>query len=197
MLLFPCLSCTSSIDAILLISSFHACAMSCELFMHTICTHDMFAMIPSSMLHLRTTSLLDLVTMIACFVASPMFHYYSLSWVDDIFVHASHMIHLVHCRLPPIVASMLIDRGDLDILLVMHACLIEINLFGCSCIMCFHTTPHLVCNAPDTPAGGRYSWRDLDWPHRSILVFSAYFVLTHVHPGATSRLVTHPDTTPS
>ena len=20
-------------------------------------------------------------------------------------------------------------------------------------------------NAPDTPAGGRYSWRDLDWPH--------------------------------
>ena len=53
------------------------------------------------------------------------------------------------------------------------------------------------CNAPDTPAGGRYSWRDLDWPHRSILVFSAHFVLTRAHPGATSRSVTHPDTTPS
>ena len=54
-----------------------------------------------------------------------------------------------------------------------------------------------ICNAPNTPAGGRYSWRDLDWPHRSILVFSAHFVLTHAHPRATSRSVTHPDTTPS
>ena len=53
------------------------------------------------------------------------------------------------------------------------------------------------CNAPDTPAGGRYSWRDLDWPQRSILVFSAHFVLTRARPGATSRSVTHPDTTPS
>src|SRR3954462_2740026 len=53
------------------------------------------------------------------------------------------------------------------------------------------------CNAPDRPAGGRYSWRDLDWPHRSILVFSAHFVHTRAHPGATSRSVTHPDTTPS
>ena len=87
------------IDDILLMSSFHACAMSCEVFMHTICTHDMLAMIPSSTLHLRTTSLLDLITMIACFVASPMFHYYSLSWVDDIYVHASHMIHLVCLQL--------------------------------------------------------------------------------------------------
>ena len=54
-----------------------------------------------------------------------------------------------------------------------------------------------LCNAPDTPADGRYSWRDLDWPHISILVFSAHFVLTHAHPGATSRSVTHPETTPS
>ena len=76
------------IDDILLISCFHACAMTCELFMPTICTHDMLAMIPSSMLHLRTTSLLDLIAMIACLVASPMFHSYSLSWVDDIYAHA-------------------------------------------------------------------------------------------------------------
>ena len=107
--------------------------MSCALFMTTICTHDM---IPSSTLHLRTTSLLALIHMIACFVASPMLHSYLLSWVDDIYVHASHMIHLVHCRLPPIVASMFIDLGDLDILLVMHACLIKSIVFGWSCIIC-------------------------------------------------------------
>ena len=53
------------IDDIFLISCFHACAMSCELFMPTICTHDMLAMIPSNMLHLCATSLLDLITMIA------------------------------------------------------------------------------------------------------------------------------------
>lgn len=57
------------IHAILLISCFHACDMSCPLFMPTICTHDMLAMIPSSLLHLRTTSLLDLIAMIACYVA--------------------------------------------------------------------------------------------------------------------------------
>ena len=138
------------IDDIFLISCFHACAMSCELFMPTICTHDMLAMIPSSMLYLRTTSLLDLIAMIACYVASPMFHYYLLSWVDDIYAHASHMIYLDHCLLCPLVASfistciecnhtMLIDLGDFDTLLVMHACLIEPMLFGCSRIICLHT----------------------------------------------------------
>ena len=49
------------------------------------------------------------------------------------------MIYLVHCRLFPIVASMLIDLGDLDTLLVMHACLIEPIAFGCSRIICLHT----------------------------------------------------------
>ena len=37
--------------------------------------------------------------------------------------------------------------------------------------ICLYTSvcssPFESCNAPDTPAGGRYSWRDLDWPHRS------------------------------
>ena len=150
----PCCYChvyhvPHAIDAILLISSFHACAMSCELFMHTICTNDMLAMIPSSMLHLRTTSLLDLIAMIACYVASPMFHYYLLSWVDDIYAHASHMIYRDHCLLCPLVASlispciecqlaMIIDLGDLDTILVMHACLIEPLVLGCSCIICLH-----------------------------------------------------------
>ena len=138
------------IDDILLISCFHACDMSCELFMPTICTHDMLAMIPSSMLHLRTTSLLDVIAMIACLVASPMFHYHLLSWVDDIYAHASHLICHNHCLLSPLVASlilpciecqlaMLIDLGDLDTLLVMHDCLIEPLVFGCSCIICLHT----------------------------------------------------------
>ena len=123
-------------DDTFLISCFHACDMSCGLFMPTICTHDMLAMIPSSMLHLRTTSLLDLIPMIACFVASPMFNSYSLSWVDDIYARASHMIYLDHCLLSLLVAplistcsecnhAMLIDLGDFDTLLVMHACLIE------------------------------------------------------------------------
>ena len=68
-----------------------------------------------------------------------MFLYYLLSWIDDIYVRASHMIYLVHCRLPPIVASMLIDHGDLDTLLVMHACLITPIIFGCSRIIYLHT----------------------------------------------------------
>ena len=134
----------------LLISCFHACAMTCELFMPTICTHDMLAMIPSSMLHLRTTSLLDLIAMIACFIASPMFNSYSLSWADDIYVHASHLIYLDYCHLSPLVASfistciecnhiMVIDLRDFDTLLVMHACLIERRAFGCSRIICLHT----------------------------------------------------------
>ena len=60
------------IHAIFLTSCFHACAMSCELFMHTICTHDMIAMIISSMLHLRTTSSQHLIAMITCLVTSLM-----------------------------------------------------------------------------------------------------------------------------
>ena len=76
------------IDDILLIYFLQASDTPCALFMPTICTHDMLDMISSSTLHLCTTRLLDLITMIACFVASPMFHSYSFSWVDDIYVHA-------------------------------------------------------------------------------------------------------------
>ena len=112
----PCCYCHVYHEPILLIAFRHACDMSCALFMTTICTHDILHMIPSSTLHLRTTSLFALIHMIACFVPSPMFHYYLLSWVDDVYVHASHMIHLV-----------------------MHACLLAPILFGCSCIICLHT----------------------------------------------------------
>ena len=70
----PCCYChvyhlPHALAAILLISCLYDCEMSCALYMPTICTHDMLAMIPSSTLHLRTTSLLDLITMITCLVA--------------------------------------------------------------------------------------------------------------------------------
>ena len=140
-------------DTTLLISFSHARDMSCALCMPTICTHDTISMMTSSMLHLRTTSLHNLITMIACLVASPMIHTCSFHWVDGIYVLASHMIYHDHCPLSPFVASlistcseckhaMLIDLGDLDILLVMHACLHELNVFGCTRIICFHTMPH-------------------------------------------------------
>ena len=140
------------IDAILLISCFHACAMPCASCILTICTHAMIAMITSSMLHLCTTSLLDLITMLVCYVASPMFLSYLLSWVDDIYVHATHMIYIDHCHLPPIVASLiftysecnraiLVDIGDFDTLLVMHTYLIEPIALGCYRIMCLHVMP--------------------------------------------------------
>src|SRR4051812_19711161 len=37
---------------------------------------------------------------------------------------------------------MLIHHGDLDILLVMHACLFELNVYGCASILCLHTMPY-------------------------------------------------------
>ena len=37
---------------------------------------------------------------------------------------------------------MLINLGDLDTLLVMHACLSELNVFGCASILCLHTMPY-------------------------------------------------------
>ena len=135
---------TRTYDDTMILLCVRACDMSCALPMPIICSHDMIAMISSSMLHLRTTSLHDLFTIIACFVASPIFHSYSLSWVDDIYVHASHMIYLVHYHLPPIIASMLIDLGDFDTLRVMHACWFEPIVFGCSCLLFFHSIPHIV-----------------------------------------------------
>ena len=56
--------------------------------MPIICSHDMIAMISSSMLHLRTTSLHDMISMIACLLASPMIHTCLLHVVDDNHLHA-------------------------------------------------------------------------------------------------------------
>jgi hypothetical protein len=51
------------------------------------------------------------------------------------------------------------------------------------------------CNTPATPWHGPVtpgsSLGSLDCPHRPTLVFSVHFVLTRVHPGKTSRSVTH------
>ena len=48
--------------------------MSCALSMPIIRSHDMLAMIYSRVWHLRSTILHDLITMLACLVASPMIH---------------------------------------------------------------------------------------------------------------------------
>ena len=71
--------------------------MSCALPMPIIFSHDMIAMISSSMLHLCTTSLHDLITMLA-YVASPMIHTCSLHAVDDNHLHAYHMIIIASCH---------------------------------------------------------------------------------------------------
>ena len=121
--------------------------MSCAVSMPIICSHDMISMISSSMLHLRTTSLHDLITMIACLVASPMIHTCSFHAVDDNHYHDLHMIHIASCHIPPCVASLMLDDlpciecnyafslaneiapiafshifGDFDIFLMKHAC---------------------------------------------------------------------------
>ena len=130
----------------------HACDMSCALHMPIICSHDMIAMISSSMLHLRTTSLHALIPMIACFVASPMLHTCSFHAVDDNHLHALHMIVIASCHISPYVASLMLDDltciecnnalsldnefapiafshmiGDFDIFLVKHACLTSLH----------------------------------------------------------------------
>lgn len=76
-------------------------------------------MIPPSMLHLRTTSLLDLIAMNARYIASPMFHYL-LSWVDDIYAHASHMIYLDHCLFCYKCSSHAVDDNHLYALHMIH-----------------------------------------------------------------------------
>src|SRR3954462_5493663 len=135
-------------DDTMILICVHACDMSCTLPMSILCSHDMIAMISSSVLHLRSTSLHDLITMIACLVASPMIHTCSLHAVDDNHFHALHMIVIASCHLSPCVASLMLDDltciecnnalsldnefapiafshifGDFDIFLVKHACL--------------------------------------------------------------------------
>ena len=85
-----------------------ACDMSCALSMPSICTHDMIVMIYSSVLHLRSTSLHDLITMLA-YVASPMTHTCSSHAVDDNHLYALHMIHIASCHISPCVSSLMLD----------------------------------------------------------------------------------------
>ena len=82
----------------------------CALSMPIICSHDMIAMISSSLLHLRTTSLHDLITMIDCLVASPMTQTFSLHVVDDNHLHDLHnMIVIASCHISPCVASIMLN----------------------------------------------------------------------------------------
>ena len=123
--------------------------MSCALPISLICSHDMIAMISSSVLHLCSTSLHDLITMLA-YVASPMTR--SFHAVDDNHLNALHMIVIASCHISPYVASIMIDDltciecnnapnldnefapiafshifGDFDIFLVKHACLTSLH----------------------------------------------------------------------
>ena len=75
--------------------------------MPLICSHDIIAMISSSMLHLRTTSLHDLIPMIACLVASPMIHTSSFHAVDDNHLHALHMIVIAYHMIDLIASHMM------------------------------------------------------------------------------------------
>ena len=55
------------------------------------------------------------------------------------------------------------------------------------------------CNVPPPRGRARLplaALQDIDCPHRPTHVFSAHFVLTHAHPGITSRSVTHPQIAP-
>ena len=71
----------------------HACGMSYALSVPLICSNDMIAMIYSSVLHLHSTSLHDLINILA-YVASPMTHTCSFHAVDDNHLHALHMIDI-------------------------------------------------------------------------------------------------------
>src|SRR3989337_8964 len=104
------------------------------------------------MLHLRTTSLHDLIAMIACLVASPMIHTCSFHAVDDNHLHVLHMIVIASCHISSYVASLMLDDlpciecnnassldnefapiafshmfGDFDKFLVKHACLTSLH----------------------------------------------------------------------
>lgn len=81
--------------------------MSSALSMPIIYSHDMVAMISSSMLHLRTTSLHNLIDMLAC-VASPMIHTCLFHAVDDNHLLAYHMIVIASCHTSPYVASFML-----------------------------------------------------------------------------------------
>ena len=83
--------------------------MSCGLPISLIYSHDMIAMLYSSMLHICTTSLHDLIPMIACLVASPMIQTCSFHAVDDNHLHALHMIIIPSCHISPCVASLMLD----------------------------------------------------------------------------------------
>ena len=99
---------THSYDDTIFLLCVRACDMSCTLPMPILCSHDMIAMISSSVLHLRSTSLHDLITMLA-YVASPMIHTCSFHAVDDNHLHALHMIIIASHHISPYVASLKLD----------------------------------------------------------------------------------------
>lgn len=144
-------SCYVSYDDTMILHCARARDMSCAFLISIICSHDMIAMISSSVLHLRSTSLHDMIDMLA-YVASPMIHTCLFHAVDDNHLHALHMIVIPSCHISPYVASLMLDDltyiecnndlplaneiapiafshifGDLDLFLVKHACLTSLH----------------------------------------------------------------------
>ena len=140
-----------SYDDTLILLCVRSCDMSCALFMPIIFSHDTIAMISSSMLHLRTTSLHDSISMLV-YVASPMIHTFLIHAVDGIHFNDFHMIAITCCHMSPYVASLMLDNlprikcnndsslanefapiafshifGDFYIFLVKHACLTSLH----------------------------------------------------------------------
>ena len=97
-----------SYDDTMILLCVHACDMSCALSMLIICSHDMLAMISSSVLHLRSTSLHDLISMLS--------HVASNSWITCSYhmfgcnnVITSHM-HIITCHLLVLIASHMLQN---------------------------------------------------------------------------------------
>ena len=86
-----------------------ACDVSCALPIPIICSDDMVAMISSSMLHLRNTSLHVMIDMIA-YVASPMIHTCLFHAADGIHFLTMQMISVEYCIIAPYGASLMLDE---------------------------------------------------------------------------------------
>ena len=119
-------------------------------------------------------------------------HTASRQYIDDIYAHASHMIYLVYCRLPPIGASMLNDLGVLDTSLVMHTWLIEPIVFGCSCIICLHTMKcSLVLSYDENTCWVSYHSNDRFCIYANLICFSeclsCSFILKNSKGGTITR----------
>ena len=116
---------THPYDDTMILLCVRACDMSCALSMPIICSRDMIAMISSSVLHLRSTSLHDLISMLS--------HVASNSWITCSF-HMFGCNNVITSHMPCPIACHLLD------LIASHM----MNNFSFYCVECHNifTTPH-------------------------------------------------------